>query len=159
LRVLAQPISNAAFSPFGELVDNPGSERRHMLPDATAPAERACMARMWVSRFDEPARLPLTVSILERHRFSPQTFVPLEVSRYLVTVAPSDSSGRPILAEARAFVVGSGRGVVYRRGTWHAGMTVLDRAARFADLIWSTGEASEDDEFLDLATPLRIAER
>lgn len=129
-----------------------------MLHDATAPSAEASAARLWVSRFGEPARLPLTISALERHRFSPQTFVPLEVSRYLVTVAPSDSSGRPILPEARAFVVGSGRGIVYRRGTWHAGMTVLDRAARFAVLIWSTGDTSEDDEFLDLATPLRIAE-
>src|SRR3954452_10287092 len=101
-----------------------------MLRYATAPMQRASGARMWVSRFDQPACLPLTISILERHSFSPQTFIPLEVSRYLVTVAPSDSSGRPILAETRAFVVGSGRGVVYRRGTWHAGMTVLDRAAR-----------------------------
>jgi hypothetical protein len=37
-------------------------------------------------------------------------------------------------------------------------MTVLDRAARFAVLIWSTGAASEDDEFLDLAMPLRVEE-
>jgi len=113
---------------------------------------------MWVSRFDQPAQLPLTITILERHRFSPQTFVPLEVSRYLVTVAPSDSSGRPILAVARAFVVSAGRGIVYRIGTWHAGMTALDQAARFAVLIWSTGDTSQDDEFLDLATPLRVVE-
>jgi ureidoglycolate lyase len=158
LRVLAEAISSTAFSPFGELVENAGPNRRRMLPDATAPAEHAAVARMWVSRFDKAARLPLTISMLERHRFSPQTFVPLEVSRYLVTVAPSDHSGRPILAEARAFVVGSGLGIVYRRGTWHAGMTVLDRADRFAVLIWSTGDTTQDDEFLDLATPLRIAE-
>lgn len=113
---------------------------------------------MWVSRFDEPARLPLTIFILERHRFSPQTFVPLKVSRYLVTVAPSDCSGRPILAEARAFVVGAGLGIVYRRGTWHPGMTVLDEAARFAVLIWSTGDTSDDDEFLHLAAPLEVVE-
>src|SRR5215212_2362315 len=129
-----------------------------MLPDATAPDEAASIARMWVSRLDTPATLPLTICVLERHRFSPQTFVPLEVSRYLVTVAPSDSSGRPILGEARAFIVGSGRGIVYRRGTWHAGMTVLDRAARFAVLIWSTGDTSQDDEFLDLAAPLQVEE-
>ena len=93
-----------------------------------ACAEEASAARLWVSLFDEPARSAADdLDVLERHRFSPQTFIPLEVSRYLVTVAPSDASGRPILSEVRAFIVGSGRGIVYRRGTWHSGMTVLDR--------------------------------
>ncbi len=158
MRVIAEPLSSAAFSPFGEVVEHAGPGRRHTLLDATAPAEGASAARLSVSRLDEPARLPLTISILERHRFSPQTFIPLEVSRYVVTVAPSDSSGWPILAEARAFIVRPGRGIVYRRGTWHAGMTVLDGPARLAVLIWSTGRTSEDDEFLELATPLEIAE-
>src|SRR4051812_48042766 len=129
-----------------------------LIPDATSCAEKASAARLWLSLFDVPAVLPLTISKLERHRFSPQTFIPLEVSRYLVTVAPSDAFGRLIVAEARAFVVGSGRGIVYRCGTWHAGMTVLDRPARFAVLIWSMKDASQNDEFLDLPTPLQIAE-
>jgi ureidoglycolate lyase len=158
LRVIAEALSSAAFSQFGEVVEHAGPDRRRMLPDATAPDEAASIARMWVSRLDTPATLPLTISVLERHRFSPQTFIPLEVSRYLVTVAPSDAFGRPIVAEARAFVVGSGRGIVYRCGTWHAGMTVLDRPARFAVLIWSMKDASQNDEFLDLPTPLQIAE-
>ena len=105
-----------------------------------------------------PPVLPLTISTLERHRFSPQTFIPLEVSRYLVTVAPSDASGRPILSEVRAFIVSSGRGVVYRRDVWHSGMTVLDRPGRFAVLFWSTGDASMDDEFLELDAPFEVAE-
>lgn len=38
LRARAQPISSAAFSPFGELVDHSGADRRHVLLDATSPA-------------------------------------------------------------------------------------------------------------------------
>ena len=65
--IIAEPLSSAAFSRFGEVVEHAGPDRRHMMPDATAPAQEAPAARLWVSRFDEPARLPLTVSILERH--------------------------------------------------------------------------------------------
>jgi ureidoglycolate lyase len=158
LAVIAEPLSSAAFSRFGEVVEHAGRERRRMLPDATTCAKESSAARLWVSLFAEPARLPLTISTLERHRFSPQTFIPLEVSRYLVTVAPSDASGRPILSEVRAFIVGAGRGVVYRRGVWHSGMTVLDRPGRFAVLFWSTGDASTDDEFLELNAPFEVAE-
>ena len=96
MRVIAEALSSAAFSQFGEVVEHAGPDRRRMLPDATAPDEAASIARMWVSRLDTPATLPLTISVLQQHQFSPQTFIPLEVSRYLVTVAPSDAVGRPI---------------------------------------------------------------
>ena len=156
--VIAEPLSSAAFSRFGEVVEHAGRERRRMIPDATTCAEKASAARLWVSLFDVPAVLPLTISKLERHRFSPQTFIPLEVSRYLVTVAPSDASGRLILSEVCAFIVSSERGVVYRRDVWHSGMTVLDRPGRFAVLFWSTGDALADDEFLELDAPFEVAE-
>ena len=78
-----------------------------------------------------------------------------EVSRYVVTVAPSDAFGRPIVAEARAFVVGGGRGIVYRCGTWHAGMSVLDRPARFAVLIWSMKMGRKMTSFSIFLRPFR----
>jgi hypothetical protein len=37
-------------------------------------------------------------------------------------------------------------------------MTILDRPARFAVLIWSTGDTSRDDEFLELDAPFEVAE-
>jgi ureidoglycolate lyase len=116
---------------------------------------------MWVSRVDAPARLPLTIRTLERHRFAAQTFIPLASVRYLVVVAPNRTAdGAPDLDRLRAFIAGPGQGVCYRRGTWHHGLTVLDRPGDFVVMMGLRGlrQGEDDDEFLDLpGTGIEIA--
>ena len=67
--MIAEALSSAAFSQFGEVVEHAGPDRRRMLPDATAPDEAASIARMWVSCLDTLVTLPLAISVLERHRY------------------------------------------------------------------------------------------
>jgi ureidoglycolate lyase len=52
-----------------------------------------------------PKTLPLVGTVMERHRFSSQTFFPLDVARYVVVVAPYSGIDRPDMARACAFVV------------------------------------------------------
>ncbi|MGE0426324.1 MAG: ureidoglycolate lyase, partial [Reyranellaceae bacterium] len=76
--------------------------------------------------------------------------VPLDVSRWLIVVCPHAADGGPDAAKAVAFVAGPGQGVTYRANTWHHGLTVLDRAARFAVLMWRDG-GSTDEEFVKVS--------
>jgi len=99
------------------------------------------------------SNLPLTVDKLEHHPHAAQAFVPLDVARYLVVVAPSDDAGQPVLEQAEAFIVPGELGVVFAPRVWHAGATVLDRDGSFAVLMWRG--AADDDVFLPIA-PLAI---
>jgi len=67
-----------------------------------------------------------------RHEFSSQTFVPLDVGRWLVVVCPHALLGGPDVAHGRAFIAGPDQGITYRMNTWHHGLTVLVRPGRFA---------------------------
>lgn len=95
----------------------------------------------------------VTVSVLERHPFTTQTFIPLglapgDAARYLVVVAPAlrpppsptshpsvasdperpqdyDRGEMPDVARLRAFVAHGGQAVTYGEGTWHAPMVVV----------------------------------
>jgi ureidoglycolate lyase len=69
--------------------------------------------------------LPLEVKLLERHEFSSQTFVPLDVGRWLVVVCPHAPLGGPDVAHSRALIAGPDQGITYRMNTWHHGFTVL----------------------------------
>lgn len=157
MQLIAEPVSSAAFAPFGEVVEHEGAQPRRYLQDAPVGSAQASTPRIWVSRYDAPRALPVVHPRLERHPFSAQTFVPLSVERYVVLGVPALADGSPDVASARAFVIGPGRGVCYRRGTWHAPMTVLDGPARFAVMMWSTGTVDRDDEWYDLATPITIS--
>lgn len=156
-RILPDRLTGAEFAPFGEVVEHAGKERRRRLTNPFDALPEATRFAMWITRADAPARLPLRVSLLERHRSAAQTFIPLTPVRYLVVVAPSDPAGLPDLAGIRAFIAGPGQGVSYRRETWHHGLTVLDRSGDFV-VAMGLREDRKDDEFLDLADDVEIGE-
>ncbi len=156
MRITAEPISHAAFAPFGDLVVHRGDKMRRYLDHASDHVAPADAMRFWVSRYDAPKQAPLAYPKLERHPFSAQTFIPLRVKRYVVIAAPTRGDGGPDLAGLRAFVVGAGTGVSYRRATWHGPMTILDDPAELAVMMWSTGDVTRDDEWFDLGEPLTV---
>ncbi len=138
MRVAAEPITPEMFEPFGTIISAPPSIGRESFAHALDHDQRpAVLSTTHVG----PSDLPLTINQLERHPHSSQTFLPLDVSRWIVVVSPG-----PTADGLRAFTVGSGLGVSFNRGTWHAGLTALDRAASFAVLMWKDGET--DDEFV-----------
>lgn len=79
----------------------------------------------------------------------------LDVSRWLVVVAQYGADGGPDPSRAIAFVAGPGQGVTYHMGTWHHGLTALDRPARFAVFMWRDGTGT-DEEFRQLAEPFTV---
>ncbi|KAH6899873.1 ureidoglycolate hydrolase [Thelonectria olida] len=108
-----------------------------------------------------------TVSVLERHPFTTQTFSPLEstASKYLVVVAPSlppasaddglpapsgdglPGRGLPDLRGLRAFVATAKQAVTYGAGTWHAPMVALGEEGTTLDFLvvqFASGVAVED---------------
>jgi ureidoglycolate lyase len=155
LTVAIEPLTAASFEPFGDVVVHAGGERRRFFPQVLDHSPEAGQPSFWVSRVDEVGTLPLTVTLLERHPFSAQTFLPLTGARYLAIVAQSDGRGRPNPETLRAFLAGPGQGVTYRRDVWHHGMTILDAPAQFAVLMHRTGR-DDDDVFLDLARPVVV---
>jgi ureidoglycolate lyase len=101
------------------------------------------------------ARLPLEATVMERHEFSSQSFVPLDVSRWVVVVAPAGPDGGPDPSRAVAFLPAPGQGVTYHANTWHHPLTILDRPARFAVFMWRDGTTT-DEEFRTLGTPFTV---
>ncbi len=146
LEIAPQPLTQAAFAPFGDVFEAPEEAGRKYYADALGnlrPDARPSLSLTF--RPATPDR-PLRSEMLERHEFSSQTFVPLDVGRWLVVVAPHAAQGGPDMAGLRAFVATGRQGVTYRPNTWHHGLTVLDRPGRFAVFMWLAG--SRDEEFV-----------
>ncbi len=142
----------AAFAPFGAFIDVPShpGERRsynHWLTPVAGLTPQVHTNRVPASA------LPLSIARVERHPHAAQLFVPLRVTRYLVTVLPSDAQGRPEPAGARAFVLPGTLGVVYRPGVWHSGITALDGEASFVVLMW---RGAEDDDVFSAIAPVLV---
>ena len=141
-----------AFAPYGAFLEPPREPgARTMFGDWLAPVSGRTQ-HCHINRV-RPSTLPLTLDRVERHPQATQLFVPMGVSRYLVTVLPSDANDTPDPTRALAFVVPGSVGVAYRPGTWHAGIAVLDAEASFAVMMWRGG--TDDDEFASIP-PLEL---
>lgn len=147
MRLLARPLTAEAFAPYGEVLTPPKDPGRAYFENALANCRANARPSVSLSHRAPLERSVLESDLLERHEFSSQTFVPLDVSRWLVVVCPHAPGGGPDAAKAIAFVAGPGQGVTYRADTWHHGLTVLDRAARFAIFMWRDGGPA-DEEFV-----------
>lgn len=151
-RLVARPLTRAAFAPFGEVLDAEGwenhypinagkCERYHALSEVAATGPNA---RVILSVFKAtPYAFPLKLTMVERHPFGSQAFMPLSPRPFLVVVA-QDDGGRP--AEPHAFVTRPGQGVNYPRGRWHGVLTPIGEPQDFL-VVDRAGDGNNLEEF------------
>lgn len=156
--VQVEPLSAAAFAPFGDVLDASGT------PDKIINAglcgrhhDRAHLdfgpeGRAGISIFNAEARsLPYELTLLERHPDGSQAFLPMTGNPFLVIVA-ADENGTP--GTPRAFMTAPHQGINFHRGIWHGVLTPLSAPGLFAvvDRIGNTANLEE----VSLAPPYRV---
>lgn len=152
--VVANACTAEEFTPFGAFIDRPAQAGERQFYSQWLGG--AGLSPVFHVNNVLPATLPLTLTKLERHPHAAQCFVPLDVSRYVVTVAPSLPDGSADMTRLKSFVLPGTIGVVYAPGVWHAGASVLDRAGAFAVLMWRG--ANDDDVFADVVPTQLISQ-
>jgi ureidoglycolate lyase len=145
--ITARAPDPIAFAPFGAFIEPPEVGGRAMFSEWLEPVTGRA-AHYHLNRV-AATTLPVVLDRVERHPHASQLFIPVGVSRYLVTVMPADATGAPDPRGAQAFVVPGTMGVAYHPGTWHAGISVLDGEGSFAVLMWR-GAGDDDDDFASI---------
>jgi ureidoglycolate lyase len=145
----AEPLTSAAFLPYGEVIECPAIPGRTYFEAALANLRPEAKPSISLTVKAPLAALPLHSTTMERHEFSSQSFIPQEAGRWLAIVAPHAAGGGPDMARARAFLCGPNQGVTYGADVWHHPFTVLDREARFVIVMWRTGTQG-DEEFVEV---------
>lgn len=145
--IIPQPLTKEAFAPFGDVIDMPSDNGRFYHDDALGNLRSHAQASLSVALKAETRDRPLKADLLERHEFSSQTFIPVDVGRWLIVVAPHAAAGGPDRSRVRAFIAGGSHGVTYKANVWHQGLTTLDRPGRFAIFMWKDG-TEQDEEFV-----------
>ena len=157
--IFTQPLTRASFAAFGEVIDLEGAthypindgncERYHALAGVEIKGDGG---RIALSIFKaKPYKLPLQLTMMERHPLGSQAFMPLSTNPFLVVVAP-DENGRPGLPHA--FITGPGQGVNYPPNLWHGVVTPLDEAQDFL-VVDRVGEGQNLETFF-FSTPYEI---
>lgn len=149
--IIARPLTRGSFAPFGDVIDtdcdthypiNAGKcERYHDLAkvEVTGPN-----CRVLISIFcGTPYAFPLQLSMVERHPFGSQAFMPLSPRPFLVVVCPDEPDGPGV---PQAFVTAPGQGVNYHRNVWHGVLTPIGEPQNFV-VVDRGGDGSNLEEF------------
>ena len=130
----AQPLTAAAFAPFGDVLEARGDFRLINEGLCQRFHDRANIdvadARVGISIFKaEPRSLPYAFTLVERHPEGSQAFLPMTEHPFLVIVAPHEGNGpgRP-----QAFLTTGHQGINLHRGTWHGVLAPLRAPGLFA---------------------------
>jgi ureidoglycolate lyase len=150
MELVAEKLTPEAFAPFGDVIASPQDFGRQYFEEALGNARAKAWPSLSMVRRPPTPTMPLEAKLMERHEFSSQSFVPIDVGQWLIVVCPHAAGGGPDVSRAKAFVAGADQGVTYRMNTWHHGLTVLDRPARFAVFMWRDGTAG-DEEFVPVS--------
>lgn len=154
--VPAGPPDAAAFRRFGRLLDAPAEAgvRADYSECLAFEAGHGLVPRLHVNRTKAVA-LPHALPAFERHPHNWQTFLPLDVSRFVVVVAGTAADGTPDLDDVHAFVLPGTVGVSYAPMVWHAPAATLDRDGAFA-VVWPRTDTDADTAWHRLPSPLSI---
>jgi len=151
-KLTIEPLSKAAFSPFGDVIETAGSDsfminngstrRYHKLAAVqTAQPEDQAIISIFAA---EKLEMPLTVRMLERHPLGSQAFVPLLGNPFLIVVAPLGETPDP--EHVRAFVSDGRQGVNYHRGVWHHPVLTIEKRDEFL-VVDRSGSGNNCDEY------------
>jgi ureidoglycolate lyase len=134
----AEPLSAAAFGPYGDVIEAGDAARRYGVnrgdavryDDLAKVDVLAAGGRPVVGIFRAlPHTLPMQLTVMERHPLGSQAFVPLGSQPFLVVVAPAGPP--PLPAQLRSFIAAPGQGINYARGTWHHPLLALGATSDF----------------------------
>lgn len=140
-----QTLTQAAFAPFGEVLEATGDFRLINQGLCQRHHDRATLdtgpeARTGISIFlAQPRSLPYSFDLIERHPEGSQAFLPMTQHPFLVIVSEGP------WAPPRAFLTTGAQGINLFRGTWHGVLTPLHEPGLFAvvDRIGSTANLEE----------------
>ena len=161
MSLVIEPLTRAAFAPFGDVIDADGA--KHVTINQGF-AQR-CDGQAKIDVADEggavnvslftaqPRSAPIDIALMERHPLGSQLFAPMQARPWLVVVCgdPRDAS------TYRAFRATGRQGVNYARNVWHHPLLVLDTDSLFL-VVDRAGPANNLDEYeLDAAERLSLA--
>ncbi|KAA8735406.1 ureidoglycolate lyase [Acinetobacter qingfengensis] len=161
--VRIQPLTKAAFAKFGDVIECEESEffpindghtqRYHALSTIQCEGEGSSVG-ITIFRNVITTDLPLKISMLERHPYGSQSFIPMARQKFLIIVALASNADQPDEQHIYAFESNGLQGVTYAKGVWHHPLLSYESPSDF--LVVDRISGGENCDVYQLSSPCVI---
>ena len=125
IKLTPEELTEENFADFGEVVSIQSKQSKTInngfaekFTDIASLDTKEDQGQTSVHIFVAKSRqFPLHISMLEKHPYFSQTFIPRHSSPFIVVVAPP--SEKPSIEKIKAFITNGEQGINYSRGVWH----------------------------------------
>ena len=137
LTLTPEALTTENFSPFGQVIScentdhttiNDGYAEKYAdlaLID-TKEDQGSTSIHIFVAK---KRQFPFQITMLEKHPFFSQAFIPKGNTPFLVVVSPP--SEEPVIENIRAFISNGDQGINYSRGVWHFPLISINDNSQF----------------------------
>jgi ureidoglycolate lyase len=152
ITLIPEELTAENFTDFGEVVSIQSKDSRTIndgfaekYPDIASLDTNEDGGTASVHIFVAKSRVfPLHISMLEKHPFFSQTFIPRHSSPFLVVVAPPAKT--PSIENIKAFITNGEQGVNYSRGVWHFPLISIEDNSQFIVIDRKHNESTDSIE-------------
>ncbi len=137
IKLVPEKLTEENFADFGEVVSIQSKESKTInngfadkYADIASLDTKEDQGQTSVHIFVAKSRqFPLHISMLEKHPFFSQTFIPRHSSPFILVVAPP--SEKPSIEKLKAFITDGEQGINYSRGVWHFPLISINNNSQF----------------------------
>ena len=137
MKMKVEELTDQAFAPFGNVLGRPSLEEP-TISDEVADVWLGFSDLMGIGASNAKDVTYLKIhsnpdkyNQIERHLTSAEAFIPLE-GRSILIVVPA---GEPDMSQCKAFLMDGSKGVLLKKGTWHAVPYLLTEYASYLVLV------------------------
>jgi ureidoglycolate lyase len=149
MQIKVEILTQDAFQSFGRVLGE---------PEDISPTLSDAVSNVWLGFSDlmgigeKPGQQATFLKIhtrpglydkMEKHESSAEVFIPLQ-GQSILLVAPRKEVDRPVMDQARAFLMDGSKGVLMHAGTWHAVPYTLTDVSTYLVLVDPTIIARND---------------
>ncbi len=137
IKLTPEELTEENFADFGEVVSIESKKSKTInngfaekFADIASLDTKEDQGQTSVHIFVAKSRqFPLHISMLEKHPYFSQTFIPRHSSPFIIVVAPP--SEKPSIEKIKAFITNGDQGVSYSRGVWHFPLISMNDNSQF----------------------------
>ena len=137
IKLTPEKLTTKNFSQFGEVISiennefitiNDGYAKKYadLAQIDTQEQNGQTSVHIFVAK---KRQFPLQITMLEKHPFFSQTFIPRGNTPFIIVVSPP--AEEPVIENIRVFISNGDQGISYSRGVWHFPLISIDDNSQF----------------------------
>lgn len=160
IEIVPEALTKESFKKYGEVIStdesdskiiNDGFAKKHYELSIMDANEKGGKSTLHIYEAKK-REFPLKISMLEKHPFFSQTFMPRSSKPFLAVVCLGDEI--PDLSTLKAFVTNGNQGVHYNRGVWH--FPLISREDKEQFIVMDRSDCGKEENKIDECIELEL---